>query len=164
MYRCTGGEVTIGIGHAIQTADDAVKLAWQVDGRAATPGEIQADYARVAASDQGLLASRYAALSQVRMPNDAIDALASSDVDSFWSQIAAKVPGFAGYPDCVQSALFDMAFNLGVGGLLGFHNLLAACAAGDWTTAANECHRRGISDDRNQQTADLFRQAALVTN
>ena len=52
-----------------------------------------------------------------------------------------------------------MAFNLGVGGLLKFHNLLAACNAADWETAAKECHRQGIGESRNQETAALFRQA-----
>ena len=28
------------------------------------------------------------------------------------------------------------------------------------TSPRNECHRKGIGDDRNQQTAALFRQAA----
>jgi hypothetical protein len=39
--------------------------------------------------------------------------------------------------------------------------MLAAVDAGEWETAAAECHRRGINEDRNQQTAALFRQAAL---
>ena len=29
MYRCTGGEVTIGIGHALLAAANAATLAWQ---------------------------------------------------------------------------------------------------------------------------------------
>jgi GH24 family phage-related lysozyme (muramidase) len=163
MYRCTGGEVTIGIGHAILSPEDATKLGWMVDGRAATPDEVRAGYARVASAEMGLVASRYAPLSACRMPDIAIDALAASDVDAFSSQIAAHVPGFSAYPDCVQAALFDMAFNLGIGGLLKFHKLLAACDAGDWNTAAAECHRQGIGDDRNQETADLFRQALTKT-
>jgi len=159
MYRCTGGEVTIGIGHAIKTPEDASALIWTVEGRAATPDEIRADYDRVAASEKGHVAHQYSGLSTIRMPDDAINVLAAADVESFSAPVAAKIPGFTSYPGCVQAALFDMAFNLGVGGLLKFHKLLAACDAGDWNTAAGECHRQGIGDGRNKETADLFRQA-----
>ena len=30
MYRCTGGKVTIGIGHAIETRADALNLTWSI--------------------------------------------------------------------------------------------------------------------------------------
>jgi lysozyme len=38
-----------------------------------------------------------------------------------------------------QSVLIDIAFNAGVEGLLKFPRMLAALAAKDWATAANEC-------------------------
>jgi lysozyme len=38
-----------------------------------------------------------------------------------------------------QSVLLDIAFNAGVNGLLKFPKMLAALAAKDWGTAANEC-------------------------
>ena len=53
-----------------------------------------------------------------------------------------------------------MCYNLGVGGLPKFHQLLAAVDSGQWTTAAAQCHRKGISDARNRETANLFLQAA----
>ena len=154
MYRCTGGEVTIGIGHAIQTADDAVLLTWSVDG-----GDAAADHARVAAAQMGLVASSYAALSRCRMSDAAIDALAAADVTKFAAGVARVLPNFNRYPECVQAALFDMAFNLGLSGIQKFHHLIAACDAADWETAARQCHRQGIGEGRNQETAALFRQA-----
>ena len=60
----------------------------------------------------------------------------------------------------LRQALFDMAYNLGVGGLLKFRKLLAACTSGQWEIAATECHRAGIGDERNLETAALFLQAA----
>jgi GH24 family phage-related lysozyme (muramidase) len=53
-----------------------------------------------------------------------------------------------------------MAFNLGIGGLMKFHNMLVAVNAGQWDVAAAQCHRQGIGEARNQQTAALFLQAA----
>jgi GH24 family phage-related lysozyme (muramidase) len=43
LYLCTGGEVTVGIGHAIQTPADVLQLTWSIDGRPATAVEIQGD-------------------------------------------------------------------------------------------------------------------------
>src|ERR1035437_9519766 len=42
MYRCTGGKVTIGIGHAIETPADALNLPCSIDGRPATRRRKQA--------------------------------------------------------------------------------------------------------------------------
>ena len=159
MYVCTGGEVTIGIGHAILNAEDALHLTWVLDGRAATSAEIGADYARVAAAPKGLAANGYASLSRCRMENGAIDALAAADVERFASGVAAALPNWNRYPPCVQAALFDMAFNLGIGGLQKFRKLLDACDRAQWETAAAECHRQGIGEVRNLETAALFRQA-----
>jgi GH24 family phage-related lysozyme (muramidase) len=160
MYLCTGGEITIGIGHAIAIPADALKLTWSIDGRAATDDEIQADYASVAGAQKGLLAKSYAPLTQCRMADADIDALIGADVTRFEALLAAALPNWNSYPAPAQEALFDMAFNLGIGGLKKFHNLLAAVDAGQWEVAAAQCHRQGIGETRNQQTAALFQQAA----
>src|SRR4051812_36239854 len=107
MYRCTGGEVTVGIGHAIQAADDALRLPWKIAGRPATPGEVRADYTRIEGQPKGLLASRYEALSLCRVSNDAIDSLAAADVQLFVARIAASLPNWNTFPACVQAAIFD---------------------------------------------------------
>jgi GH24 family phage-related lysozyme (muramidase) len=160
MYLCTGGEVTIGIGHAMQTAADAQQLTWSVDGRPATAVEIQGDYAGIGAAQKGLAAKGYASLTQCRMADADIDALVSSDVEKFETSLAAALPNWNSYPAPAQAALFDMAFNLGLGGLKKFPRLLAAVDAGQWDVAAAQCHRQGIAEIRNQQTSDLFLQAA----
>jgi GH24 family phage-related lysozyme (muramidase) len=160
LYLCTGGDVTVGIGHAIQTPAEALQLTWSINGRPATAAEIQAGYAAVAAAQKGLVAQAYAHLTGCRMADAAIDALASSDVQSFETQLAAALPNWGTYPAPAQAALFDMAFNLGLGGLRKFPHMLAAVDAGQWQVAAAQCHRQGIAETRNQQTADLFLQAA----
>jgi GH24 family phage-related lysozyme (muramidase) len=157
MYRCSGGEVTIGVGHAIFDAALAAQLPWA---GAPAPTLIHADFARVAAADKGLLAARYENLTQCRLSAEAVDALLLSDIAAFEKNLTARLPAWHSYPEPAQQALFDMAYNLGVGGLLKFHKLLAACASGAWETAATECHRGGVGDARNRETAALFRQAA----
>jgi GH24 family phage-related lysozyme (muramidase) len=157
MYLCSGGEVTVGVGHAIFDAARAAGLPWT---GSPAPTLISADFARVAAADKGLVATRYENLTQCRLSAEAVDALLLSDIDAFEKNLTASLPALQSYPEPVQEALFDMAYNLGVGGLLKFHKLLAACASGDWETAATECRRGGIADARNKETAALFRQAA----
>jgi GH24 family phage-related lysozyme (muramidase) len=160
MYRCTGGKVTIGIGHAIEAPADALKLSWSIEGRPAAAAEIQADYTKVAAAQKGLPARSYAPLTQCRLADPDIDGLIAADVAAFEKLLAAALPNWNTYPAPAQAALFDMAFNLGLGGLMKFHQLLAAVDGGQWSVAAAQCHRQGIAEIRNQQTAALFLQAA----
>ena len=159
MYLCPGGEVTVGVGHAILKPALALSLPWA--GAPATE-QIAADYARVAAAEKGLPANRYQSLTQCRLSADSIESLLLADIDSFAANLTARLPAWPTYPEPAQQALFDMAYNLGVGGLLKFRKLLASCASGDWATAATQCHRAGIGDARNNETAALFRQAAAA--
>ena len=155
MYLCTGGEVTVGIGHAIASAADTAQLSWAAGAESAGDG-----WAAVAAAPRNMLATGYANLTTCRMADDAIDQLAASDVTRFTALLQANFPRWDEYPEPAQEALFDMAYNLGVAGLNKFHMMLAAVDAGQWETAAAQCHRMGIGDARNQETAALFRQAA----
>ena len=78
----------------------------------------------------------------------------------FQFAVRAKLPAFDSWPESVQEAVFDIGYNCGIAGLLGFHRMLAAIAQHDWQTAGVCSHRRGISDDRNKETANLFFMAA----
>jgi GH24 family phage-related lysozyme (muramidase) len=157
MYRCSGGEVTVGVGHAILDAAHAQQLNWMGP---PAPDLISADYARIAAEEKGMAAAHYEALTQCRLSGDAIDTLLVADIAAFEANLTARLNAWTGYPEPAQQALFDMAYNLGVGGLLKFRKLLAACAAAQWAVAATECRRAGIGDERNRETAALFEQAA----
>jgi GH24 family phage-related lysozyme (muramidase) len=161
MYKCTGGEVTIGFGHAIENPADAPKLTLSINGRPATDDEILADYAKVAAIEKGPAATFYANLTQCRMADTDIDALLAADITRFEALLADALPNWDTYPEPAQEALFDMAYNLGIHGLQNkFPTMMAAVHAGQWDVAAAQCHRTGIGETRNQQTAALFLQAA----
>jgi GH24 family phage-related lysozyme (muramidase) len=160
MYRCTGGDVTVGAGHAIHAAADAGKFSWIAGDSPATPQQAEADFAKVAAAPKGMAADRYQSLTRCRMVAADIDALLAADVQLFEAKLASALPKWPSYPGPAQEALFDMGYNLGVAGLLKFHQLLAAADAGRWHAAAQQCHRMGISEARNAETARLFLQAA----
>ena len=127
---------------------------------AATPAQASADFEQVAAAQKGMLASAYAGLTQCRMSEGGIEALVEADVRALEAHMAATLPKWRSYPEPAQEALFDMAFNLGPGGLKKFPTMLAAIDAGDWNTAAAQSHRQGIGEARNQEIAALFRSAS----
>ena len=159
MYRCTGGEVTIGVGHAILTVADALKLQWQQKNSTERPTDavIAIDYRAVENAPKGQVAGKYADLTLSRMNDEAIDQLLESDIMLFGTHLNRLVPGWSSdYPENAQEALFDMAYNLGLGGLAKYHKLLNACAEGDWVVAAAESYRNGIDDDRNKAIRQLF--------
>src|SRR5205814_6057493 len=132
MYKCTGGEVTIGIGHALQTAADALTLSWQIDGAPAPADRVRSDYEAVAAAPKGRAAAAYAHLTQCRLTAEDAQKLVAADVESCETQLAAALPNWHSYPALAQEALLDMAFNLGLGGLKKFVTLLHAVDSANW--------------------------------
>jgi GH24 family phage-related lysozyme (muramidase) len=159
MYRCTGGAVTTGVGHALLTVADATSLHWEISGLPAAPTEIVEDFNKVAAAPKGLPAAHYEPLSGCRLPENYLVTVAAADIERFERELKEKFPEWPSYPELVQEGLFDMAFNLGVAGLQKFPRFLAAVESRNWEDAAAECHRLGVSEARNQEIASLFRQA-----
>jgi len=148
--------VTVGKGHLITDAAAAQKLGFMAGDRAATAEEVAAEFAKVAALPGGHTADYYKAYTALRLSADRIDAILSDDIAVHEAEIRAKLPAFDSWPETVQEAVFDIGFNCGIAGLLGFHRMLAAIAQHDWQTAGVCSHRKGISDDRNKETANLF--------
>ncbi len=67
-----------------------------------------------------------------------IRALFDSDLFEVVNALNIKLPWWTTLDDCRQRVLADMCFNMGIGALLGFPKMLAACQRGDYLTAANE--------------------------
>ena len=84
----------------------------------------------------------------------------AADVKSTLLRLGSVFPEWNTYPEPVQVALVDMAFNLGVPGLVKkFPSFVAAVKSRDWAGASRECRRRGISEARNAETERLFAEA-----
>lgn len=62
--------------------------------------------------------------------------LCENDIARTIHDLERRLPQFNGYPEIVQRAVANMAFNLGVSGLLGFKNMIAALDRGDYQEAA----------------------------
>jgi GH24 family phage-related lysozyme (muramidase) len=181
MYLDKRGYVTTGIGNKLTNASEAIALPWQHRGTGvpATPAEIRSAFERVNAMssefvgrpDGNSYGSRhYERETDLVLPENFATHLAISRLETdFLPKLRGLFPGFDRYPAPAQSALVDMAYTLGVGGLRAkFPNFVAACRRGDFATAAAECHRKAQGnesrkgDARNVATRDLLLEAARL--
>ena len=62
--------------------------------------------------------------------------LLNNDIDREWKNLTTALPWVTGLNDVRQRVLLDMAFNLGIAGLLKFKNTLATMQRGDYALAA----------------------------
>ncbi|MBQ8677434.1 MAG: glycoside hydrolase family protein [Alphaproteobacteria bacterium] len=65
--------------------------------------------------------------------------LLHSDILRTIKELAYKIPFWDNISDERQYALLDMAFQMGVNGVLKFKKMLAAIGSGDFETARKEC-------------------------
>lgn len=71
-----------------------------------------------------------------KLPDQIIDQLFQYDLLEHAAELVRALPWIERLDPVRQAVLIDMAFNLGVDGLLGFRNTLAYVKAGDYTQAA----------------------------
>ena len=64
--------------------------------------------------------------------------LLGNDVDRVYVQLSAALPWFKRLSDGRQRALCNMAFQLGINGLLAFRNTLGLMEQGKWKEASSE--------------------------
>lgn len=72
-----------------------------------------------------------------RITDDEVDYLLQNDVDYFVREVRKALPWWEGLDPVRKSVLVNMAFNLGIKGLLGFKNTLALIERGDYAKAAD---------------------------
>lgn len=65
-----------------------------------------------------------------------VDTLLAADIESVRKALDARLPWWSTLDDVRQRVLANMAFNMGIQGLLGFKNTLAAVQAGRYADAA----------------------------
>jgi len=68
--------------------------------------------------------------------NELISAQLDSDIAEKTAQVAAAIPWFARLNEPRKAVLIGMAFQMGINGLLGFKNTLAAMRDEHWANAA----------------------------
>lgn len=162
MYLDTKGYVTVGVGQLLRTVDDAQALDFvnRDTHEKATDEEIAQDFRAVENEEPGYRASHYRQFTKLDLPEQAIDDLLDSRIAEFENGLRGEFPGFDSFPEAAQAGLLDMAFNLGISGLVNkFPTFTRAARQQDWATCARECRRSGIGDRRNEETRKLFEEA-----
>ncbi len=160
LYLDTKGNPTVGVGHLLPTQEIACALPWERSLHPVDPRDVEQEFMRVLAMEKGKPASYYGARTVLRLSPETIDALLDADIAAKFAELEAAIFGFAAYPECVQCAMLDIAFNCGVAGLLhGFPKLMEHVKRADWEGAAQESRRPEVSPERNEWTAQMFREA-----
>lgn len=152
MYKDSVGVVTIGIGHALETAAEARHIFL------INQDEAEADWTTIKSMLAGRVAAYYAAYTKLRITERAIDALFERDCDGWLFWCCKLIKGFEDFPQPAQLALLDMAYNLGGDALVHrkWPRLMAAVRARNWAVCAIESNRPQLSSARNDWTRQQF--------
>lgn len=131
MYLDTKGNVTVGVGRMLPNAASAcalpfVKLGLGGTLQRATADEITEDFDRVKAMQPGMLAVRYEWAGSCVLPEEAVDSLLRSVLQETDAQLPSVFPKYSTWPAPAKLAVLDMAYNLGMGGLRTYHQLIRA--------------------------------------
>lgn len=177
MYLDSLGNVTTGVGHLLKDAAAACTLPFfhkNAPERPAELMEISVEFGRIHDSEAGHAANYYDRLATLYLKEDDICDILNNDLCYTESGLRE---GFSNYgvefdamPYDVQSALLDMAFNLGTAGLFKkFPKFIAAIvatqndprhAADHYREAAAESHRLYIQESRNEYVKNILLKAA----
>jgi GH24 family phage-related lysozyme (muramidase) len=160
LYLDSCGNVTIWAGLMLPDAGEALDyplLTSAVVPTPATAQEIENAWNQVHGMQEGHLPAFYAYSGCLRISAEDGDDIALGKLDILVETLSKGISGFDGMRQAWKMALLDMIFNLGPSGLLkGFPHLIAAVEHGNGHLAAQQCHRIGVDNERNQWTVDCF--------
>jgi GH24 family phage-related lysozyme (muramidase) len=178
LYRDHKGNVTIGIGINMENPNMAEKVKEHLilrdpkakgGERRATEKEIDDAYGKVKNSDAKLSSGAkvykpepFNEFTDIYFPKGKAFDMAHEHLRKDIKSLEQKFPEFKNYPPAAQRALLDMEYNIGQTKFNAqkWPGLFSAVKSRDWQTAANESHRAGIGEGRNEWTKDLFQQAS----
>lgn len=90
----------------------------------------------------------------------AIRTILEDDVAETEAELVARLPWVAALSEPRRGAFLNLAFNLGVGGLLGFVRMLGAAQAGRWDDASRELLTSAYADQVGPRASRLAQQLA----
>ena len=152
LYRdsAAAGNATCAIGHMVPSYQACQLLPF-------TPPITQVEWNMLHECPTGMVASFYERVTQGRLTDAYMDSILENDLEDVLAALREEFSGFDAFPDGPAAAILDLSYNLGIAGLLEkFPTMVLAIRRQDWKTAAEQCHRRGISDERNKEVAALF--------
>lgn len=171
MYLDREGNVTVGIGHHIIGQSDALRLhngplpfARKDTQARATDDEVIAEYNRLVAlkaSMSNTVARKFEGLTHLSVKEADSKALVRTDAEVRINEIRNNpFREFDSYPEGVQMAIADLAFNMGSTKFReSFTKFQHAVKHRDWQTAKGESSRKDIGRERNTPVAEMFNTA-----
>ena len=164
--------VTVGVGNLIDPLSEALKLPFKWKDspmeRCATPQEIETEWnyikSRVELSQRS--ASIWNTVTNLFLDDDGIDALVYQrlDANELILKRRAAFQNFEEWPGDAQLALHSMSWAMGPA--FKFPLFEQACAKGDFSSAAAQCHMADSNNPglvpRNRANFRLFMNAAQV--
>lgn len=148
-YADVKGLVTVSVGCLIEPIELALKLPWEIDGRAATEAEIRADWNTVNElptkwGDKPWTAKRQEPYTRIRLSDAGVDQLMAKRLDANIAYLKTRLfTEWDTYPADAQLAIMLTAWALGA----GFdktkpprHALVAAIRSRDWLAAKVHAH------------------------
>jgi GH24 family phage-related lysozyme (muramidase) len=149
MYLDTKGNVTIGIGFLLASAQAARIFSTKVpfykaDGKKATMKEVETEYKKIKKQNFGvkLNAAHFKKYASLTVKQINVDAYLKNMIDKKW-KLAAQEYGkdqFDKLPEEAKFVLFDIQFNT-VKGVKGYPKLVDAMKKEDWKTAKTNATR-----------------------
>ena len=98
-----------------------------------------------------------------RIPQPVADYWLNWEMDQIWERLSAHLEWFDGAPEQIQRAQVNMAYQLGVSGLLRFRNTLTAIEQRDYAAGAShamDSRWATQTPNRAQRVAGWIRSAA----
>lgn len=92
------------------------------------------------------------------LSTDEVNYLLANDISEVKIELARALPWTTTLDDARRGVLLNMAFNMGVPGLLKFKQTLAYVQAGNWTAASQEMLRSAWSTQVGQRAQRLSTQ------
>jgi lysozyme len=132
-YYCPAGHLTIGVGHNLEAQPLTIdQIAVIFEGRVEEVQEVKAR-----SGDAGMKNLLESALNE-GISDAAILKIFKDDVAHFKSDLSRNIPWWSDLSEPRSAVLLDMAFNMGIGGLLKFKKTLSLIEQGEYVDASIE--------------------------
>ena len=120
VYKCTAGFLTIGVGRNLETKGLSKE---------------ECDKLNIGAY---LISEVIEVLKNRGITEEESEWLLSNDIDDVTDQLSKRLFGFRSLPERAKIVIIDMAFNMGISGLLKFAKTLALINSGKYKEASVE--------------------------
>ena len=166
MYLDDGGNVTVGIGILLKSAQAAISLPFVKKGtnKRPHPAHVEKDYNRVKSAPAGMKWPRYEIFSSIVISEAEATSRTLTFINNIFVEINVVFPDFDTYPTKAKMGILDMFYSLGTTKILADWPLFrAAVKRRDWKTAARQSIRNNVSTERTQAVATWFEESVPNT-